>query len=586
MKTDRAFLLRKMYRKLLPTTLVMIIIMGLNAIINSIFAGRLLGTRELAAIGLYSPVSNILSLSFAFVAGAQILSCQEIGKGNGKGASSLFSTCFVILLSLATVFGLLMFFCGSPIATALGAGKNRDLLVAFFKGRSFGIPGFLLYTLFMTSLPLNNRSNLTVISLIAMTVSNILGDYFFIVVLHSGIFGLGLSFSISSTIGTVIAACGFFQTARQKCAIHFYFHELCFNRLFEILKNGFTQISFNLSLALRSWVINVVLMNYFGTDAVAGVAVLNAVCCFVWAIPVGCSNAELILGSIFYGERNREAMKSLVKHVLYIMLLLSGITVIAVFAAAGWLSGIYFTPGGAVWRGTVIMLRIYILSLIPGALFMAFSAIYQVQSQILFVNIMTVVHNLLIAVLSLLLPLVMSLNGVWFSFQFGELICIAIIAVSVFKKAGHITFKLEDWMKFDPNFGIHPENVLSFFPTSMEDVMHISESISDFCKEKKVNNPRTVYLVSLSIEELVGNILSYGMDNQHKHCIDIRLFCEGDSITVHIKDDCRAFDPVSYLKQFSPDDITHNIGMRMVAGTAKEMTWQRILGINHLSLTV
>ena len=55
-----------------------------------------------------------------------------------------------------------------------------------------------------------------------------------------------------------------------------------------------------------------------------------------------------------------------------------------------------------------------------------------------------------------------------------------------------------------------------------------------------------------------------------------------ESLTIRVRDDCRAFDPKKRIEQFSHDDPTKNVGIRMIAELAEEMKYQNYAGINSL----
>lgn len=70
------------------------------------------------------------------------------------------------------------------------------------------------------------------------------------------------------------------------------------------------------------------------------------------------------------------------------------------------------------------------------------------------------------------------------------------------------------------------------------------------------------------------------------HTGDLAEWTENGEVIICIRDDCRAFDPRSRLEQFRPDDVTENIGIRMIAGLADEMNYQCTAGINTLLIRV
>ena len=88
------------------------------------------------------------------------------------------------------------------------------------------------------------------------------------------------------------------------------------------------------------------------------------------------------------------------------------------------------------------------------------------------------------------------------------------------------------------------------------------------------------------MEEMAGNVIEHGFtkDRRKDHTIDIRVVHKNDDIILRIKDDCVPFDPAERSKILDPDDITKNIGIRMVYAIADDIRYQNILGLNVLTI--
>ncbi|NCB33212.1 MAG: hypothetical protein EOM64_04940, partial [Erysipelotrichia bacterium] len=333
-KSTHASMVSNLYYRLLPQQMSSGLVLMLNSIIDSLFTSRYMGAEGMAAVGFYSPFSNIIYLCFVLITGTQILCCNSIGRGNEKETVSLFSTCAVILTVYAAICSALMLFFSVPLANLLGAsGHVAVLLAEYIRSVSFGMIALVLYSLFMTFLDLNSRIDLSWASIISMLISNVILNQVFIKYFNMGIGGLGLATSLSSMIAMLIALTGVIQFKR-KLAVYLQVKHFCFDRVFEMGKLGSTALVFNLSAGFKSYVMNILLMNIGGTNAVAAAAVMNSVCCFVGMIPSGTASAARTLGSIFYGEKNRPAMEELLNVSLRTAAIMSiaAIAVIQIFA--------------------------------------------------------------------------------------------------------------------------------------------------------------------------------------------------------------------------------------------------------------
>ena len=71
----------RLYMKLLPMQIILVIIGGINGIIDNAFAGNLIGAQAMAVTGLFSPVTNLLNGVNALIfGGAQVLCGRYLGK--------------------------------------------------------------------------------------------------------------------------------------------------------------------------------------------------------------------------------------------------------------------------------------------------------------------------------------------------------------------------------------------------------------------------------------------------------------------------------------------------------------------------
>ena len=70
------------------------------------------------------------------------------------------------------------------------------------------------------------------------------------------------------------------------------------------------------------------------------------------------------------------------------------------------------------------------------------------------------------------------------------------------------------------------------------------------------------------------------------HSVDIRVTHKNDEVILRIRDDCVPFDPGERQKLTDSEDITKNIGIRMVYKIARNIEYQNILGLNVLTIKI
>ena len=103
-----------------------------------------------------------------------------------------------------------------------------------------------------------------------------------------------------------------------------------------------------------------------------------------------------------------------------------------------------------------------------------------------------------------------------------------------------------------------------------------------------MNNASDSRLLSgLFLEEMAGNVVAHGFNKDGKpHSVDVCVVHKGDDVILRIKDDCVPLGPGERQKIAESDDITKNIGIRMIFKIAGDIQYQNILGMNVLTIRI
>jgi anti-sigma regulatory factor (Ser/Thr protein kinase) len=121
----------------------------------------------------------------------------------------------------------------------------------------------------------------------------------------------------------------------------------------------------------------------------------------------------------------------------------------------------------------------------------------------------------------------------------------------------------------------------------VEDVISTAERVQEFCLAHGVDGKTATYS-ALCLEEMADNVVEHGFtkekNEKRKHTIELRVIYEEESIMLRIKDDCVPYDPAERAALLQGDDVTHNIGLRMVTKLSKDMTYHNLMGLNVLTI--
>ncbi len=86
---------------------------------------------------------------------------------------------------------------------------------------------------------------------------------------------------------------------------------------------------------------------------------------------------------------------------------------------------------------------------------------------------------------------------------------------------------------------------------------------------------------------MAGNVIKHGFSADGKrHSVDLRVVKKDDDVILRIRDDCKEFDPMARTGILDDEDKTKNIGIRLVTGISKDVSYQNLLGLNVLTIRI
>ena len=183
-----------------------------------------------------------------------------------------------------------------------------------------------------------------------------------------------------------------------------------------------------------------------------------------------------------------------------------------------------------------------------------------------------------------------SSDFAWYAFPAAQLLMLIYyrcVMHFVARKQGAVRSELADRiLLLPPDFDVPEEDRMYRSVTDITEVNRLSQDVWDFCSEHGCSDSKT-YLVSLSVEEMVGNVIQHGFNrDKHKHSVDVRVIKKDEDIILRVRDDCTVFDPVKQLELYSEKDKKHHIGIRMIIRSAKSVQYTCVLKLNNLLVRV
>lgn len=121
----------------------------------------------------------------------------------------------------------------------------------------------------------------------------------------------------------------------------------------------------------------------------------------------------------------------------------------------------------------------------------------------------------------------------------------------------------------------------------LDELERLNRLVNEFAEQHSLDGD-LVFRVTLVLEEVFTNIVSYGYDDATRGVISVRLFWNPPQMTLEIEDDGRAFNPLEVaapnLEIPLSDKKVGGLGIHLVRQMMDELTYRRDQGKNSLRL--
>jgi Na+-driven multidrug efflux pump/anti-sigma regulatory factor (Ser/Thr protein kinase) len=572
--------------RLLPIQVLLAMVGAINGIVSSLFASNFVGTDAMSAIGLYSPVGSILmAVNTMLMGGSQIICGKYMGRNEISGMQNVFSVNILISMLLSVVTALVLFAAGFLDLTGMFTSDAavRVYFNQYLMGMAVGIVPQIIGQQLSGFLSLENKNKLTTFAGIAYVLTNLALDYLFIAVLRLEALGLALATSLGLW---VFAGVQLLYYVRGKSVLRLSFRQIRWKESTEIVKIGAPGAFSSGYQALRGLIVNSLILTFVGTVGISAFTASNSFLGLFWAIPNGMLAVSRMLISVAVGEEDRESLQNVMRIMFFRYLPLMSAIALALIAAAVPMTRLYYQDtSDPVFMMTVWGFRIFPLSMPFSIILMHFVCYAQVSDKKLMMHLLPVVDGVLGAAIptALLIPFMGMISVYWANVINGIATTVIVVGYAWICNR-RFPKNMSELMVIPSKFGVRQEDRLDITVRSMEEVVCVSRQVQNFCREKGVDRRRS-YLAALMVEEMAGNIVSHGFrKDDKKHSVDLRIAYKNQDLILRIKDDCIPFDPSERQKIVDPEDITKNIGIRMVFSLAQDIQYQNILGMNALTI--
>lgn len=318
---------------------------------DSLIVGNTLGAEALASVSSSGPLIFMMTGFFNGVAtGAGVVISKYLGAGEREKVRAAIHTDLAFgLVSglLLTLLGVL--FTPSVLRIMKTPGNIMEGSISYFRIYSMGIIFSVMYNITMGIMNACGDSTHPLIYLIISSITNVILDFFFIKVLHTGVGGAAAATTIGQALSFVLS---FIRLMRSNGDYSVRIRDIKFNKplLEEIIRYGLPSGIQNSVIAIANLVVQSNI-NTFSSAAVAGSGAYAKIEGFAFIPITSFSMALSTCISQNLGARNYDRAKEGSRFGIFSCLLLSETIGVIVFLFAPSLIRLFNNDPGVVATG-------------------------------------------------------------------------------------------------------------------------------------------------------------------------------------------------------------------------------------------
>lgn len=405
--------MRKNYMKYIFPSMLSFLLTGIYSIVDGIFVGRAMGDPGLAAINIAWPlVALIISLGTGIGMGASVVISINNGAGNTKKALLAEGNAFFLLFAGSVLLTLILLFAGEPLLLLLGA-KGELLPIALEYLRYILIGGII--QVFATGMvPLMRNHGASFYAMCSMAfgcITNILLDYYFVLVLFWGIRGAALA-TVFGQVLTLLMCGTFFLKKKYRVPVSHLKPDVAMIR--SILRVAASPFGLTYLPSITIIFMNLQALKYGGEEAVSAYAVLAYIISFMELLVQGIGDGSQPLFSLSKGSNDQKALKTYAKWTFSLGICFGVAGAVLFFLSRDLIPVLYGTSKTA---ARYIICATPAFSLVMALYGLTKPAVSYLYATHKVVRSTILVYGEIVLTLALvfILPLFLGLDGVWYT---------------------------------------------------------------------------------------------------------------------------------------------------------------------------
>lgn len=390
---------------------------------DTFFISKGLGANGLTALNLAIPVYSFIHGSGLMLGmgGATKYSIYKSQKKQ-KNMDLMFTHTLYMYGLLALVFVLAGLFLSGRITALMGADAEVFAMTnTYLKVILLFAPAFMLNDIFICFVRNDGNPRLSMIAMLAGSLSNVLLDYIFIFPLKMGVFGAVLATGLAPLISMGILS-SFLRKKQNKFHLIKTRPDVYTDR--SILSLGIPSLITEVSSGVVIIVFNTIILGLLGNVGVAAYGVIANLSLVVISIYTGVSQGIQPLISKAHGMHDTANIKRVLHYAIITALALSCVFYMIIFLGADPIAGIFNSENNPKLQEIAVFgLKVYFTAIVFAGSNIILSVYFTSIEHALPAHIISLLRGLFIIVpATLLLSALWGITGVWLAFPVTELL--------------------------------------------------------------------------------------------------------------------------------------------------------------------
>ncbi|MBC6315281.1 MATE family efflux transporter [Listeria grandensis] len=437
METDSVL---KVFLRYLIPSLVGMLLMSVNIVMDGIFVGHRLGGVALAGINIAVPVFSIFTaISLWIGIGGATQYSFALGEKNIPEAQRIFTRSIIMVFLITITLAAIAFVFRVPLANMLGANPETlpyvmdYMTILLMFGFAFTIENIL--SIFVRN---DGDPNLAMVALIVTAVVNVILNYCFLFILNWGVAGSAGATIIAVVVGIGVLSLHFFKKTCRLKFVGFRFTKKSFTKTFSI---GMPSFLSELGLSVFTMGYNIAIAAVAGTAGVAAFSVLNYTHSVILMLFLGMSSAIQPLISYYRGAKLQDREQATIRLAIITAIGTGIVFFVGGFFGASHIVAMFGTFSPEIVGLATMAVRIFF----AGYLFMGFNFVmmtyFQTTGRVGMAIWITVAREMLFMVAFLImLPPFFGAEGVWASIPLSE--AVVAFSIVIYARRKHIFRKV------------------------------------------------------------------------------------------------------------------------------------------------